>query len=218
MNLLLVGDVHGCFFTFKKLVDEIWQPDREFLIQVGDLINKGRYSTEVLRMAFDIQREYPYHSFFLKGNHEYLFVEALKQKNGGAEFDQTLEQLRSADMPIAQAQRWMESRPLKWESPYVLATHAGLAKNCAKPYVESSLRGVLFNRSPLKALDKVQVIGHNVLKGEKALFKTSENAWHIDTGAWMGKKLTALRLSYTGKYLDSFSIDVDRRDLLVTRL
>jgi len=218
MNLLFVGDVHGCYFTFKKLVEEHWNPERDFLIQVGDLINKGRYSAEVLRFAWEIQSEYPYSCFFLKGNHEFAFSQAMRQKNPTPEIAQTAEQLRTADMPLGNALKWMDSLPLKWESPYVLATHAGIAKNCVKPYVETALRGVLLNRSPLKPLEKVQVIGHNVLKGEKALFKTAENAWHIDTGAWMGKKLTALRLSYKGTYLDSYCTEVDPRDLLAFRL
>ncbi len=44
MNLLIVGDVHGCYHTFKKLVDENWNPEEELLIQIGDLINKGPHS------------------------------------------------------------------------------------------------------------------------------------------------------------------------------
>ena len=41
MNLLVVADVHGCSKTLKTLVRGQWNPHDEFLILVGDLVNKG---------------------------------------------------------------------------------------------------------------------------------------------------------------------------------
>ena len=46
MKVLVVGDVHGCYFTFKKLVETHWNRKEEFLVLTGDLINKGPHSYE----------------------------------------------------------------------------------------------------------------------------------------------------------------------------
>ncbi|MFZ9597647.1 MAG: metallophosphoesterase, partial [Schleiferiaceae bacterium] len=47
MNLLVVADVHGCSKTLKTLVRSQWNAHDEFLIFVGDLVNKGPKSARV---------------------------------------------------------------------------------------------------------------------------------------------------------------------------
>jgi bis(5'-nucleosyl)-tetraphosphatase (symmetrical) len=48
----IIGDVHGCWVTLQRLLDRIaWDPACDPLWLVGDLVNKGAGSLEVLRWA-----------------------------------------------------------------------------------------------------------------------------------------------------------------------
>jgi hypothetical protein len=47
------------------------------------------------------------------------------------------------------------------------------------------------------------------------LFKTSENAWFIDTGAWLGKRLTGLLISEEGEHLSTYYQELSPFDISV---
>lgn len=79
MNLLVVADVHGCSKTLKTLVRGQWNPHDEFLILVGDLVNKGPKSAKVIEYVRDLQTEYPYSVFVVRGNHEQMLVDVYDQ-------------------------------------------------------------------------------------------------------------------------------------------
>ncbi len=213
MNLFIIGDVHGCFHTFKTLIEEHWNPENEFLIQLGDLVQKGPHSALCIEYAWHLQKEYPYQCFFLKGNHEHSLIERYKENPFQPEVSSFNTDLINQGLSLSKTYKWLERLPLKWENPKILITHAGISKTIHDPYDLTNSKGVLFNRSGLKPLDKVQVIGHIVLEDEKALLKTSENAWYIDTGAWLGKRLTGLKLNSAGERIGTFYKKTDLRDV-----
>ena len=69
MNLLIIGDVHGCFHTFNELLTH-WRPTTEYLIQVGDLVDRGRHVPATVALARQLSEQYPGATTFLMGNHE----------------------------------------------------------------------------------------------------------------------------------------------------
>ncbi len=211
----MVGDVHGCFYTFRRLIEEHWNPEKEILVQLGDLIHKGPHSVKCLKFVWELKKEYPYQTYFLKGNHEFLFLKYYKQPSGKPELLEIRSQLRQSHIPVAEMANWLMQRPIKWETPYVHISHAGVSKNTTNPYEEENQNGVLFNRNALKNLGKVQVLGHMILDEAKPLYKTAEMAWYIDTGAWLNRCLTGIKLNYKGKYLGSHSVPTDIRDIRV---
>ncbi len=81
MELLVIGDVHGCFHTFSALINEHWNRDKQILVQLGDLIDRGRHSPETLLYAIELQKEYPTNVCFLKGNHEFEAIVYLEEDN-----------------------------------------------------------------------------------------------------------------------------------------
>ena len=49
MNLFIVGDIHGCYYTFKTLLQRYWDEKNDVLIQVGDLIENLNTVKEFLK-------------------------------------------------------------------------------------------------------------------------------------------------------------------------
>lgn len=49
-RVIIIGDVHGCYEEMQLLLDRCsFHEDRDILIFVGDLVNKGPSSVEVVR-------------------------------------------------------------------------------------------------------------------------------------------------------------------------
>ena len=54
MATWVIGDVHGCWRTLQALLESIeWRPEDDELWFVGDLVNRGPWSLEVLRWAYE---------------------------------------------------------------------------------------------------------------------------------------------------------------------
>ncbi len=51
MAKYIIGDVHGCFHSLMRLLEKLGYSDSDTLWFTGDLVNRGRYSLEVLTFA-----------------------------------------------------------------------------------------------------------------------------------------------------------------------
>ena len=74
-NLVVVGDIHGDFFTLKKIIERVdftnfLKSESNLLIFLGDYIDRGEYSLEVLLAICILKNSYPNSVFMLRGNHE----------------------------------------------------------------------------------------------------------------------------------------------------
>ena len=74
-NLVVVGDIHGDFFTLEKIMDKIdfsnyLKDESNLLIFLGDYIDRGKYSLEVLLFLCTLKSIYPDNVVMLRGNHE----------------------------------------------------------------------------------------------------------------------------------------------------
>jgi len=67
-QVYIIGDIHGCFETLKALIKQL--PDNARIILVGDLIDRGLYSKEVIQYVIDNNIE------CVRGNHEVMFLES----------------------------------------------------------------------------------------------------------------------------------------------
>ena len=213
MNVLVVADVHGCYRTLKRLVELHWAPGAEFLIFAGDLVNKGRRSAKVVEYVRTLQHDYPYHVFVVKGNHELLFEEAILTGKDVPVVEKTKRDFIKREINLRKTAEWMRGLPLKWETPHLLVTHAGIAATARAPYNAYSSRGVLHNRSPLRSVGKLQIFGHVVQPTGKPTFFAAPRAWGIDTGCWRGGGLSALRIAYEGSVMQVIQEPTDPTDL-----
>jgi serine/threonine protein phosphatase 1 len=72
-----ISDIHGCLVTFQKMVEQVIQlGPQDHLYLLGDYINKGPHSKEVLDYIFSLQRQ-GYQITCLRGNHDQLLLDAL---------------------------------------------------------------------------------------------------------------------------------------------
>jgi serine/threonine protein phosphatase 1 len=214
MNILVIGDVHGCYHTLSELIAEHWNPESDFLVQVGDLINKGPHSALCYKLMRKLQKRYPYQVFVLKGNHEVRYLTYQGLPGRSASIDKTKKDFIRNEVNLRKLHKWLQDLPYKWETPNILITHGGISKTVTNPYTSSNPRGVIHNRSALRNVGKVQVYGHMIQTDGKINFSPAANAWCIDSGAWLGKRLSALRLSYDGEVMERIHVITKPEDLI----
>jgi serine/threonine protein phosphatase 1 len=76
----VVGDIHGEISKLKKLIENINLLDESNkLVFIGDYVNKGENSKEVLEYLLLLKRKKP-SIIFLMGNHEYYYLQYIKHK------------------------------------------------------------------------------------------------------------------------------------------
>jgi len=90
-NLIFIGDVHGVFNELSELLEIIeYQPLRDHLIFVGDLVAKGPESIKVVSLARSLEAS------CVRGNHDdkmlrwKTFLNSLESQ--GIEFDEYIKQ------------------------------------------------------------------------------------------------------------------------------
>ncbi len=86
-STFVIGDVHGCYYTLIDLVDKL--PKDADLIFVGDLIDRGKYPSKVVKFI----RKNRYKSVL--GNHEYTFIKFFNEYQSATNFDMLKEKWHS---------------------------------------------------------------------------------------------------------------------------
>jgi bis(5'-nucleosyl)-tetraphosphatase (symmetrical) len=121
MATYAIGDVHGCYETLRALLGRSgFSPSRDRLWMVGDLVNRGPRSLEVLRWAADLGDRL----VVVLGNHDlYLLARAA----GFAERKRrdTLDPVLAAD-DGPELVAWLRRRPLLHREGDRVLVHAGL--------------------------------------------------------------------------------------------
>jgi bis(5'-nucleosyl)-tetraphosphatase (symmetrical) len=116
-----IGDVQGCFDELTQLLDAIrFEPKRDVLWFVGDLVNRGPKSLEVLRFV----RSLGDRAITVLGNHDLHLI----AQNAGIERarkDDTFQDvLRATD--AGDLVSWLRTRPLMHVEGAYAMIHAGL--------------------------------------------------------------------------------------------
>ncbi|MBH8571027.1 serine/threonine protein phosphatase [Microvirga sp. STS02] len=218
MNLFIIGDVHGCFYTFSEMLKR-WDPATDYLIQVGDLVDRGAHIPETVELARQLNEQYPESTTFLMGNHEDALLHHFSPQGpypgwlnwGGRS---TTDQYKRQPKLLTRHLPWLEQRPLLWQNDHVLVSHAGLADIPLELALDrDSPDGILWRRGPLRRLPQLQVVGHTPMDDGEPIHDPDSHTMYIDTGAVFGRNLTALRLSPTGDVLDIIMLPVNPDDL-----
>lgn len=218
MNIFVVGDVHGCLFTFKALLERYWNPAHDLLIQLGDLIDRGNFSAETVLFVRHLQTLYPDQVIILRGNHEQEFIEYIEKGENPnwlrQRGDKTLENYLKLGISLAEEAVWMKNLPLFWENENIFVSHAGISQSAKNPFDTHSHDGLLWTRNTLRNLGKIQVVGHTPIPNGLPRYTPKSNSWYIDTGACFKRNLSAIKLTEKGKILELQSIPTHPQDIL----
>lgn len=95
--MFAVGDIHGCYEEIRLLLSHLREKHaagpEDLFIFIGDYIDRGERSKDVISLMLDLKREWP-KTVFIKGNHEDMLLDYLGLggesgevylDNGGAE-------------------------------------------------------------------------------------------------------------------------------------
>lgn len=121
MATYVIGDIQGCFGPLERLLAEIaFDARRDRLLLVGDLVNRGPHSLEVLRWAADTSPAVE----TVLGNHD-LHLLARAAGRTEARPGDTLDAVLSAP-DRDDLLDWLSRRPLVLREGRRLLVHAGL--------------------------------------------------------------------------------------------
>ena len=80
-KIFAVGDIHGCHRKLISLMERLpIDAGRDFLIFLGDYINRGPESREVIDYLLEVERKVK-NAVFLLGNHEHSLLEYWRTGN-----------------------------------------------------------------------------------------------------------------------------------------
>jgi serine/threonine protein phosphatase 1 len=204
-KIFAIGDIHGCLEKLQALITNIGaDPQKDTLIFIGDFIDRGNSSSEVVDYVIRLKRKYK-KVVCLLGNHEYMLIRYLE----GVDEDMYLEnggiatlhsygisrsdepEKRKAKIPRKHWQ-FFEALLPHYETENYMFVHAGLKPGFSLH--EQTMHDLLWIRHEfIDAEDdfgKMVIFGHTPLSYPLIM----PNKMGIDTGAVYGGKLTCVEL------------------------
>jgi serine/threonine protein phosphatase 1 len=195
-----IGDIHGSYTKLRNLLDHCMEhrSASEFrLVFLGDYVDRGRRSRDVVELLIKTQAEAPDHVACLKGNHEEMLLSAAKGgddapwlNNGG---DTTLASydVGRADEILPTHLAWFDQLPLAITDEQRFFVHAGVRPGV--PLQQQSKNDLLWIREPFLSDSRDHglyiVHGHTPIRSRVPELR--RNRLNLDTGAYFGGPLTA---------------------------
>jgi serine/threonine protein phosphatase 1 len=169
----VIGDIHGCFRTFKYLVEEdLHLKSNDTLFLLGDTIDRGTGSKAVIDYIRELSGNINVRPII--GNHEYMMLGSLKEEdffyrwtlNGCAQTllsfgaDRSMVNNRSSVFQIPKSYfEFIKTWPLYEETEDFLFVHAGLDIYSKDPL--ANVESMLWTRN--------EDISDEILKGRKLI-------------------------------------------------
>lgn len=121
MSLYLIGDLQGCYAPFQQLLAQVdFSPSRDHVVCLGDLVNRGPDSLQVVRqlMAWEGSAE------ALLGNHDLHLLAVARGVRQLHKHDTVQALLNAPDRDALL--HWLHQRPLALQRNGWLLVHAGV--------------------------------------------------------------------------------------------
>lgn len=204
-KIFAIGDIHGCLEKLEDLMGKIaFHPHRDILVFIGDYIDRGHFSREVVDYLIGLQKSCE-KVICLCGNHEQMFLnylqgidEALYLGNGGLATLESYGILLTDDVERRKAKipkphlKFFQSLLFYYETEHYIFVHAGLKPG--RTLQEQAVEDLLWIRYDFIETDsdfsKTVVFGHTPMRN----LWMDDNKIGIDTGAVYGGKLTCVEL------------------------
>lgn len=162
MATYAIGDIQGCYKTLKRLLRRVsFKSESDRVMLVGDLVNRGPDSLDVLRWAIDMGNRV----ISVLGNHDIHLI-AMSQGVTHVRTTKFLEQVlraRDADKLI----KWLRRRPVMYREHQFVMVHAGLLPAWTTSEAENEAR-------KLEAL----IQGNTCANFLNFCYKAQANIWH----------------------------------------
>ncbi len=188
---IAVGDIHGLFELLKTLVEKNigFRPDEDMLIFMGDYIDRGKQSKEVVQYVSALKDKHPDSIVLLKGNHEdlaYNVLTALDPRkemlfwgfNGG---NDTVISFDGIDNAREYLIPFINSLQLYYETDTHIFVHAGIPRG--KDLSTATPEELLWGRDFNYAGEKTLVVGHT--PKSKVDYFNNGKILCVDTGAYI---------------------------------
>ncbi|OHT09875.1 Ser/Thr protein phosphatase [Tritrichomonas foetus] len=72
--IYVIGDLHGNVFDLVRILIMAGPPPINRFLFLGDYVDRGQYSVEIVTLLFALVSKYPDHVYLLRGNHEFARV------------------------------------------------------------------------------------------------------------------------------------------------
>lgn len=189
-----IGDIQGCYKQFMELLQLIdFNPSKDVLYLVGDLVNRGPHSLEVLKWVYKNQDSV----ITVLGNHD-IYLLARFNHLVKLDSDDTLSDV-IRDKNINKYIDWLRSCPLVYHDNQYIMAHAGI-------YPQMDFNELLhINHSVsnhLQSADYVQFI--------ESIFGNKPNYWSSDLSS-LKKMKFAINSCTRMRFLERSSFALDYR-------
>lgn len=213
-RILIVGDIHGELEGLKQvLASKNWDKEKDLLISVGDLIDRGPDSVGTLRFAKENME-------CVLGNHDSFMVDQITgfdatiptwMSNGGT---WVVKDEKEYYKVAAEVGSWLLALPVALQveldtKELIGIIHAEIPPNISDwDLFTRMLSNGRVVQSAIWGRSRIRSDLHNEIKGIKHLFvgHTVVNEWvqlgnifYLDTGAVFTKRLTIAEISPTGE-------------------
>ncbi|WP_085310552.1 metallophosphoesterase family protein [Planktotalea arctica] len=223
-----IGDIHGCLIEMNLLIETIEAENSDAtIVFLGDYIDRGSKSAQVLARLHDLQTRHPNRIICLMGNHERMMLEFIDDPlgrgarwlaNGGMQtlgslgIKQSKARLKAEDaMEIADQleetlpggmQDWLRALPMLWSNGNVHCVHAAMDPS-ASPKNQKE-RHLLWGHSDFMKIPREDaecvIFGHVIVPAPDV----RDGRIAIDTGAYKTGRLTAVHIDQSGwRFLQS---------------
>jgi len=198
----VIGDVHGCATELRLLLELLPLTDECTILFVGDYIDRGPHSREVIETILDLRRRH--RVITLEGNHEDLLQHFLAQPeslaggmfiyNGGSStLASYADEFGNYTIPEEHLS-FLRTLQLQHETPEYYFVHAGVPEKPLEQITPSEhIEDILWSRTMTDSRyqwSKLIVHGHTpVLAPEISIQRIN-----VDTGCVFGGALTAIEL------------------------
>ena len=220
-RILAIGDIHG---NYRKLLS-LWKkvefnPSEDFLVFLGDYIDRGQSSIQVLNFVRKLKDENPENVVLLRGNHEDMLLKYFKEHddiwiypgNGGSK---TLKEFQTlGNDKISDIISFVEELPVFYRMEILgketIFVHAGVMPGI--PMEQQSEEDLLWIREDFFRLyqgESLVVVGHTpvqyLLRSRKnpVPLVLPNNIIMLDTGSYIyGGKISCMDI-LTKKFIQS---------------
>jgi serine/threonine protein phosphatase 1 len=213
-RIFAIGDLHGCSLTFRKLIlEKIDLQKEDDLYLLGDYVDRGPDSKGVIDFILEL-KEKGFKVHTLRGNHDQMMMDSGKNKghfrdwveNGGKE---TLKSfgVKSYDEMESKYKTFFYETKFYFETGLYILVHAGLNFNIEDPFKDTHammwIRGFWVDERKLG--DRIIAHGHTPIPWPVIRRQAGENVIDIDGGCVYTKHhgfgyLVALNLS-SGEFI-----------------